>query len=197
VQARGLLLAGLVAFLPFGVHLATGGSVFIADAAWTGLALFPWLALAGAPRGAASRAEPRGSWLLPVALALPAVGLGIASDTRIDARILVLALGGLGLIALWTLCARRARGATAYGLAWFVLVPLPPALVWALAWAPGGGRESWLENLELGLPLPWLARGMELGVEPETGRLLIGLAGNLALALVLLGLTTRRAEGPA
>jgi len=199
VRAPGLLLAGSLSFLPFAAALASGGSLRIEGATWTGLALLPWIALAGLPRGTAVPREPRSSWLLPLALALPAVGLAVGYERGQDpGRTAVVALGGLLLLTLWALAARLASGSGRglYGLLWLLLVPGAATAIWALSWAVGGGSATWPQALELALPLPWLASGAERGGEPGAGRLLVGLAGNTAVVLVLCGLLhAKREEG--
>lgn len=206
MRARGLLLAGSLSFLPFALALASAGQLRFAGATWTGLALGPWLALAGLPRGPGEPHGLRGdleqgrrAWLLPVALALPSVALGVGLDAR-DAPggpglpFAGLALMGLALVGLWSLAAgaaRTPRASAAYGVLWLALVPGAAALLWAVLWAPAatGPGEGWLAGIARGLPLPWLGAAMErdLGAAAPPLPVTLGWLANVGVVLAVGG----------
>jgi hypothetical protein len=137
-----------------------------AGASLFGLSLLPWLALAGLPCAfEAERRRPVSIWL-PLAAALPGLGLGLGLDLA-EGRLglgladgLVFLICGPSLILLWRASAvagaRSVLAARGHAVLWGFLVPLGAAAICALEWAPppesGAGELGWLRGLN---PLAW------------------------------------------
>jgi hypothetical protein len=184
---------GVVALaLAFVLSLAPVALRLLADAGWApegvsllGLALLPWIALAGLPRAAARAPAALG-------LALPALALAWSMDTRGGAPAAE-GLWTLGFGALLILLLERAANAGArgrrelHGGVWLALVP-GLVLLGAIA---GGG---WLGAAADVSPLTWSWTRAAAPAEP-------GLAGAplgpLAVALVLWALAGRAREDQA
>jgi hypothetical protein len=177
-----LTVAFLLSVAPILLRLLPDPGWAPEDVSLLGLALLPWIALAGLPR--AGETAPRAA---AVGLALPALALGWAMDAR--------GRGELGLDGLWTLAAgvlliatleRACAGARRhlYGGVWLALVP-GVALLGAL------GEGGWSELAGSLSPLTWsFARA---GVPVETGLAALPF-GPLAAALALWALAGRRGE---
>ncbi len=160
-----------LAFVALDGGLALAGKPPAFDgASRAGLALLPWLVVAGMPRR--GREQPRFAGLVPLAFALPTVGLGLGLDVASGASVtgappvLWFTLGGLATLLAWSLAAERARqaprAALVHAVTWLAVVPGFAALWCALAWAPrGGGGEldggaQWIETLApLASPCAW------------------------------------------
>ena len=116
------------------------------------LALLPWVALIGLPRGSGRRRE----WVVALALALPPLTLAGWLDGRSgldSAGTAGLAASGLLYFVLLGEAAHRARGPAggpargwAHAVAWLALVPGAAALSAALSWGVTG------EAADSGLP---------------------------------------------
>ena len=189
---------------------AQGAALVWPGASRLGLALLPWLALAGLPPAVelAAGDRPTGgslrAALVPVALALPLVAMGLGLDVAsvtilggesVTARLFPYAAPAafaLALVFIWSCaaeCARASRSARRIqGSAWLLLVPGLATVRCALVWAPrGGGGElegggAWAVSLAtLASPCVWVfdwMRALErFGTPP-------GLRGG---AVVLLG----------
>ncbi len=142
--------AWLLSVLPFLLVRLSGGALEIEGASRLGLALLPWLALAGFPRrGDAGPGALRFSgWIPVVALALPPVALGAALDLQAGGsplEVLWRAGVGLALVAGLALAADAARDVPRarpwHAGAWLVLVPGSAALCVALTWLGAPGKE--------------------------------------------------------
>ena len=173
MKAPGLALVGALSALPLVAESLSGGALAIEGASRLGLCALPWLALAGLPRSSAGEdaavAAPTTHGLVPLAIALPVLGLATgldrASSVQPDGSGLEL-LGRLAvvgaLIGLWGLAAARSAGRAGgpYPVLWWILVPASAALVAALTWVPldGSGTRSGAGLLGCLNPLVWAFR---------------------------------------
>lgn len=159
----------------------TGGAVDPGAASPLGLALLPWLALAGMPRGGSAS-----TFLVLPLLALPSLVLGAALGGQAapagDLGGLVLPLA-CGVLLLALLSFSAVRGGWLQAAAWSALVVLPPALAAAFALTGNdgvGGVPGPVAFLARNGPLGWawsVAAGGPGGLSP--GRAAPDLAANL------------------
>jgi hypothetical protein len=145
------LLAWVLAAAPL---VASGELVrSLGDGSRLALVWVPWIALIGLPLGP----ESRRAWPLALGLALPQLALALWLDLQLGlgpARLEATFLGGLLCVGFLGEARHRAAraGLTLYGPLWFLLVPVLPAVVVALAWGAGGrlpteGGLAWLAGL--------------------------------------------------
>lgn len=138
------------------------------SAAWV---LLPWIALAGLPRRSSAVTA---TWAL--ALVLPLLALGVASDLRAEASAADVARVAVVQVLLALLLAdsaRRARGTAPHAWGWLVLVPGAAALELAAGIAGWDGVRS----LARATPLVWCARTAAGAVDVAPwGAFAVGLA---------------------
>jgi len=185
------------------------GLLELAGAPRVGLALLPWLALAGLPRPASRELDAGAAWLAPLA-ALPLVALAAAVDRAAPgpagSGAVWTAAVGLALVALLALAA--ARGARVFAAAWFALVCAPTALATAFSLSASGGDDAlgggagpavvgaWFGAWLGATPLVWAARTIAGGADDRgLGPLApIGVAALLAAIALVEAAGARRAE---
>ena len=147
-----------------------GASAALESTSFLSLALLPWIALGGLPRGPRAEFVPaRG---VP-GIALPALALAGALDARAGAdplALLVFAAWGMLFVALLASAAARAaahgeRGSL-YGPLWLALVPGSASLALALRHADGG-RPAFATWLGRASPLGWCVARAEALAEGQ------------------------------
>jgi hypothetical protein len=164
VRATTLSILWFLSVLPMVLDRFAGGGFVPEGASRLGLALLPWIALAGLPRG--GRSDGAAPWFAVAALALPPLALAAGLDVlRGAARgdVLVAWGGGVLLVALLAAGAdgvpSGARARSLHALLWLLLIPISATLLAALAWAAGPGSAAPAVGLvELGRwnPLVWV-----------------------------------------
>lgn len=174
------------ALLAAAAHEVAGAG---AELGHLGLVALPWLALAGAPRGAA-RAPRRGEGWLALSLAAPALAVAARLDLARGAsapRAAAAALGAVLAAALLRLAARG--GAVTFAPAWLLAVALPPVV----ARLPDLAPPAWLAAAAAASPLE-LALRLALGEAVTPGAASAALATcALLLALARVGRAPREA----
>ncbi len=182
MSSPGIVLAFGLSVLPLLLETASGGSLEVRGASRLGIALLPWLALAGVPR--ASEA----GWHLGPLLALPPLALAASVDARgaLGWSDLLPALGaGVALIALLAFAAGRGRGV--YGVLWTVLVAGLPALgvAFGLSAAAGTpGPPPVLVWIALRTPLGWAWEGARAGSAFASPAFAVGIGALLVAVTV-------------
>lgn len=187
-----LVLAWTASVVLIAADTLTAGRVPVGAASRFGLALLPWLLVAGLPQRARAR-----TGLLPLALAVPPLcaGFGLDHARGLElGRSISIACIALGLVVVWGLAARAAgerandRAARVYGWLWLALVMGAPALAVALRWAPLGqvsasapASSPWVEWMTRCSPLVW---GFELAREGASSAQVVP-GGCLALGVGL------------
>jgi hypothetical protein len=147
---------------------AWSGQLELGRASMLGLALVPWIALAGMPGLA------RASRWVAVCAPWPALALGAALDARAgtpwEQLAPTLAWGALIVAALSALAARDSGAARVelYDVAWLVALVAIPLARFALDYGAGGSAAPrWLAALAAWSPLEWaLARAGDAGARP-------------------------------
>lgn len=171
--------------------VSLGGALEPGAPAWAGvglaaLALLPWVALLGLPRGMGGRPSER-EWIVGLAMGLPVLALALRLDLSEGADPGGTAWtvgGGLALAVLMAEAARvQERTARAvHAVLWWLLVAVPPCLALALSHVARGsdGAAAWPAELCAHSPLGWMA-GRALSNAPHTPAL-----APLTVVLVLL-----------
>lgn len=190
-----LVLAWSLSVLPLVLGCLGGESLRIEGASRLGLALLPWVALAGIPR---VPAEGGAGWIGVTALAVPPLALGAGLDLAGGAgRNGILLAGGAGIAILALLAAgadlarRDPVAHRVHAALWLLLLPGSAALLAALGWAAAPGTGSVFAPLE-GLvrldPLVWVHRW----TRPEGWEHAVDLLALLGASLLLVpGLAAR------
>lgn len=202
--ALALSLLGCLSLGPLAVLGSERAEIFGGDLSRLALAAWPWVALLGLPpsprpRGTSAWRPALGASLL----AWPPIALGASFDRArggeprellVQAFVLAVSAGLLALAA--GLAAQSERARRRHAIAWFVLVPLAPALAGALELGGAplyGEAPAALRALADASPLGWLMSHAVAPVDPAgrgAGALAFELAPVLCAALLVLASST-------
>ena len=167
-----------------------GGSAWRLELPWVPLALLPWIALSGWPRGA----RPGPSALSLIGLLLPALALALAADLGAGLeRAAVLATAAWGTVLCALLAFGAQRGGAAHARLWLVLVPGAALLLAARSFVGDLSGEALLARILEASPLAWSverAGALRSGADAGTSAPL----GPLAVAVLLAAARERGAR---
>ena len=152
-----LVLAFLVSIAPGALAWLPGRGWSLEGSSWLALALLPWLALAGLPRGVPSRAAAgRAGPLAVVGLALPALALAAGFDLSAGQPPTGLAhLAGWGLVLIAALALAADRGGRLHAALWLLTVPAAAFLLHALTRIGSQATSDFLPRALAASPLAW------------------------------------------
>jgi len=181
VGSAALVVAFLASIAPGAIAWLPGRGWSLTGSSWLALALLPWIALAGLPRGRAGGAGP----IAIVGLALPALATAAGFDLAAGLPAAGLArLAGWGLLLVAALALAAERGGTLHAALWLLTVPASAFLLHALTRVGTLASSDLLGRVLATSPLAWPLSALEAdgrGVGGPSGLPL----GSLAVAALL------------